>query len=177
MKICHWRDSDEDGKYKQNYSSGYHVTNYVELTIVFVSLIATFFSLIFIRVALTTAPQVHLIVHFMSNLVSVAHLQVVRDRQSRRIERYMGAFIIIWSLRTLSNLATCGSGLYPGPSNITFWIWIAPGGWGIVNLLVLGTSRVDEAKEYCMNCCRRTDDDSESVVRSLAYAISSHSYS
>jgi hypothetical protein len=164
LGICHWRDSNEDGKYDTTYSTGYRITNIVQIVIVVLSLAANVFSLLFIRMVLTNAPQVshHHIPPGPPRCVTCRAGQVVRDRQTARIERYMFAFVIVWALRVTSNFATCHD-IYPGPGNITFWIWLAPGGWGLVNALILGTSRFEEAKEFfssamhqlccCCYCC------------------------
>lgn len=47
-------------------------------------------------------------------------------------------------------------------------MWLSPGAWGIVNALILGTSRYDEAKEFLSHkalhsicCCCDSEDEEE----------------
>eukprot|EP00616_Rhizochromulina_sp_CCMP1243_P019079 CAMPEP_0118977238 /NCGR_PEP_ID=MMETSP1173-20130426/20861_1 /TAXON_ID=1034831 /ORGANISM="Rhizochromulina marina cf, Strain CCMP1243" /LENGTH=329 /DNA_ID=CAMNT_0006927319 /DNA_START=116 /DNA_END=1105 /DNA_ORIENTATION=- len=148
LGICHWRDSNEDGKYKHSYSTGYVLGNHIELGVVLIALAASVLAVAFIRLSFRHAPQ------------------VVRDRHSARIERYIIVFVFIWALRLFSNMATCKNGLYPGPSNITYWIWLAPGGWGLVNAMNLGTSRTAEAWEWfarVFTCDKSDENDIESL--------------
>lgn len=58
LGVCHWRDSDEDGKYDDEYSQGYVIGNYTQLAITSFALASNLFALVFVRIALSNAPQV-----------------------------------------------------------------------------------------------------------------------